>query len=53
MATSQDVMCPKCWEHRLLDVIRDARGERMYCKVCAHEFTREEGLNAGVKSESR
>jgi hypothetical protein len=38
MTTAQDVMCPKCGEHRLLDVIQDPMGERMFCKVCAHEF---------------
>jgi uncharacterized protein (DUF983 family) len=43
MATLKDVMCPKCREHRLLDVIVDARGERIFCKVCAHDFSEKEG----------
>jgi len=38
MNIPKDVMCPKCGEHRLLDVIQDPMGERIFCKVCAFVF---------------
>jgi uncharacterized protein (DUF983 family) len=43
MATLKDVMCPKCRESRLLEVVSDARGDVIFCKVCSHDFSFAEG----------
>jgi len=31
-------MCPRCQEERIVTRVVDARGERYYCGVCAHEW---------------
>ena len=31
-------MCPRCGEERLTTRVDDARGTRMYCAVCSHEW---------------
>lgn len=51
MTTAKDVMCPKCGEHRLLDVIQTHEGERMFCKVCAHVF-RESSVREGDRPQT-
>lgn len=30
-----DLVCPACAEHRLVEIVADARGEQGFCAVCA------------------
>ena len=33
-----DLECPKCREHRLVEIVTDARGEQGFCAVCSHSW---------------
>lgn len=33
-----DLECPKCREHRLVEIVTDPRGDQGVCAVCAHAW---------------
>lgn len=35
---TNEIMCPRCQETRLVDTVKDARGAQYFCQVCAYSW---------------